>query len=161
MRREIGYRTLLFSGGVLEGIPAHGYEGPWRLWHVNRPEAWACALVIAGGFSFAWWARLHLGKLWSGHITTKVNHHLVDSGPYSIVRHPIYTGILAAMLATAAAKGTVSGLAGLVLVALGVWMKARLEETWLSGRLDAGAYQHYRRRVPMLMPGRLRTRQIP
>lgn len=151
-RREIAYRTVLIAGAVLLGIPAHGYQGPLRLWLVSRTEAWGCALVIAGGFSFAWWARWHLGELWSGQVTAKQSHHVVESGPYSIVRHPIYTGILAAVIATAAAKGTIPGLAGLLLITLGIWMKARLEETWLSGQIDAGAYQQYRRRVPMLIP---------
>jgi protein-S-isoprenylcysteine O-methyltransferase Ste14 len=152
MGREMGYRALSIAGGVLLAVPAHGYRGPLRLWLVDRTEAWISALVIAAGFSFAWWARLHLGALWSAQITAKESHHVVESGPYSIVRHPIYTGILAAVIATAAVKGTIPGLAGMLLIALGVWMKARLEETWLSGELEAGAYQRYRRKIPMLIP---------
>lgn len=152
MRREIGYRILMILGAIVEGIPAHGYEGPLRLWLVTRSEAWACVLVIAVGFCFAWWARFHLGELWSGQITAKQNHRIVASGPYGIVRHPIYTGILAAVVATAAAKGTVMGVAGLLVISAGVWLKARLEETWLSGQLEAGAYEQYRRQVPMLIP---------
>jgi protein-S-isoprenylcysteine O-methyltransferase Ste14 len=152
MRKEIGYRMLMVAGGVLEAVPAHGYYGPLRLWLVSGPEAWACILIIAGGFGFAWWARLHLGELWSAHITAKENHRIVDSGPYAIVRHPIYTGILAAVVATTAAKGTVMALAGMFLIVLGVWIKARIEERWLSSQLEADAYQQYRRKVPMLMP---------
>jgi protein-S-isoprenylcysteine O-methyltransferase Ste14 len=152
MRREIAYRTLPIAGAILLGIPAHGYQGPLRLWLVTRTEAWACVFIIAGGFSFAWWARVHLGELWSARVTVKERHRVVESGPYAIVRHPIYTGILAAVIATAAAKGTIPGLAGLVLIVLGFWIKARIEETWLSGQLEAGAYQQYRRRVPMLIP---------
>jgi len=151
-RRAIAYRSLQIAGAVLLGVPAHGYQGPLRLWLVTRTEAWSCVLIIAGGFSFAWWARWHLGALWSAQVTTKEGHHVVDNGPYSIVRHPIYTGILVAVIATAAAKGTIPGLAGLLLIALGVWMKARLEETWLSGQIEADAYQLYRRKVPMLIP---------
>ena len=152
LRREIGYRMLLLVGAVFEGIPAHGYEGPLRLWRVSRVEAWACILLIAAGFGFAWWARVHLGELWSGQITAKQNHQIVASGPYGIVRHPIYTGILAAVVATAVAKGTVVGLVGVLMISLGVWMKARLEETWLTGHLEAGAYEQYRRKIPMLIP---------
>jgi protein-S-isoprenylcysteine O-methyltransferase Ste14 len=151
-RREIAYRTLSIGGAIVLGIPAHGYQGPLRLWLVSRAEAWACVLVIAVGFGFAWWARLHLGELWSAQVTTKKGHQVVDSGPYAIVRHPIYTGILIAVIATAAAKGTIPGLAGLLLIMLGVWMKARTEETWLSDQIEAGAYQQYRRKVPMLIP---------
>jgi protein-S-isoprenylcysteine O-methyltransferase Ste14 len=157
MSREIGYRTLLVVGAVMEGIPAHGYEGPLRLWLVSRSEAWACVFLIAGGFGFAWWARVHLGALWSGQITAKQNHRIVASGPYGIVRHPIYTGILAAVVATAAAKGTVMGVVGLLVISLGVWIKARLEETWLTGQLEPGAYEQYRRKIPMLIPFLPRT----
>jgi protein-S-isoprenylcysteine O-methyltransferase Ste14 len=151
-KRELPFRTLQIAGAILLGVPAHGYQGPLRLWLVSRTEAWACALIIAAGFSFAWWARLHLGALWSASVTAKESHRVVDSGPYSIVRHPIYTGILTAVIATAAAKGTIPGVAGWLLITIGIWMKARIEETWLSGQLDAGAYQQYRRKVPMLIP---------
>lgn len=54
--------------------------------------------------------------------------------------------------ATAAAKGTMSGLLGALIITLGVWMKARLEESWLRKELDTGAYDEYRRKVPMLVP---------
>jgi protein-S-isoprenylcysteine O-methyltransferase Ste14 len=59
---------------------------------------------------------------------------------------------LAAVVATAVAKGTVVGLVGVLMISLGVWMKARLEETWLTGHLEAGAYEQYRRKIPMLIP---------
>lgn len=76
----------------------------------------------------------------------------MDSGPYGIVRHPIYTGLLLAVLATMVAKGTVFGLIGSLVIALGIWMKARLEEQFLRGELGSEAYDSYRRRVPMLVP---------
>jgi protein-S-isoprenylcysteine O-methyltransferase Ste14 len=95
---------------------------------------------------------VHLGALWSGNITTKQAHRVVDSGPYGIVRHPIYTGILLAAYATAAAKGTIPGVLGALLVTVGLWMKARLEETWLKAELGGDAYGTYRQRVPMLIP---------
>jgi protein-S-isoprenylcysteine O-methyltransferase Ste14 len=108
-------------------------------------------VVIALGLAFSWWARIHLGSLWSSRITKKADHQVIESGPYGIVRHPIYTGILLAILATTAAKGTVLGLAGLLIITFGFWLKARFEERWLSQEL-APAYDDYRRRVPMLVP---------
>jgi protein-S-isoprenylcysteine O-methyltransferase Ste14 len=57
------------------------------------------------------------------------------------VRHPIYTGLIVALAATAAA-----------LLAIGFWLKARAEERFLSAELGAEAYGAYRRRVPMLIP---------
>jgi protein-S-isoprenylcysteine O-methyltransferase Ste14 len=109
-------------------------------------------LLVVLGLIFAWWARIHLGRLWSSGVTKKAGHYLVDSGPYGIVRHPIYTGILLAILATTAAKGTVLGIAGCLLVMLGAWSKARLEEQWLIRELGEDIYQSYRQRVPMLVP---------
>jgi len=152
MERELLYRAVLIAGGLLLAFPAHGYHGRWRIWYVTASEAWACVGCIAAGFAFAWWARVHLGELWSGRVTAKADHRVVDTGPYALVRHPIYTGILLSVLATAAIKGTIAGLAGALLVTLGIWMKARLEETWLSSELQADSYMRYRQRVPMLVP---------
>src|SRR6185503_5263841 len=67
------------------------------------------------------------------------------------VRHPIYTGILLAVYATAALKGTVLGLAGAAVITTGLWMKARLEEGFLREELGPD-YDAYRKRVPMLLP---------
>ena len=68
---------------------------------------------------------------WSGQVTKKADHRVVDTGPYRIVRHPICTGILLAIYATVALKGTVLVIAGALIITLGLWMKARLEEGWL------------------------------
>lgn len=65
---------------------------------------------------------------------------------------PIYSGLLFSLLATVAAKGTLLGVGGFLLLLLGVWMKARSEEQWLVQELDQGAHADYRKRVPMLMP---------
>jgi protein-S-isoprenylcysteine O-methyltransferase Ste14 len=153
LRSELPYRIVLILGAIIFFIPAHGYHGPLRLWYVTRPEAWICVGLIALGFAFSAWARVWLGSLWSGSVTKRSDHRIVDTGPYRIVRHPIYTGILLAVFATAAAKGTVLGLIGALLITIGIWMKARLEERWLRDELGADAYDSYRRRVPMLIPG--------
>lgn len=152
MRREIGYRVVLVLGGFLLAVPAHRTVGALRLWHVGYVGAWACVVAEAAGFAFCWWARVHLGRLWSGQVTRKTDHRIVDTGPYGIVRHPIYTGILFAAFATAAAKGTILGVAGALVMTLGLWLKARLEEAWLRCELGADAYDAYRKRVPMLLP---------
>jgi protein-S-isoprenylcysteine O-methyltransferase Ste14 len=152
MQKEFAYRAVLLIGGLIFAIPARNYSGPLRLWRVNGSEAWICVTVIALGFAFCWWARAELGALWSGQVVKKAEHRIVDSGPYGVVRHPIYTGILLAVFATAAAKGTVLGLIGAFIITAGIWMKAVLEESWLRDELNAGAYDAYRRRVPMLVP---------
>jgi protein-S-isoprenylcysteine O-methyltransferase Ste14 len=147
---ERGYRIITVLAALLLVVPARGYPG--RLWSITLAEAWTCAGLIAAGFAFCWWARLHLGRLWSSRVTRKAEHRVVATGPYGIVRHPIYTGILLAVYATAALMGTVLGLAGAALMTLGFWLKARLEERWLAQELPPGDYAAYRRKVPMLVP---------
>lgn len=149
---EIRYRLLMGIGAVIMFVPAHGYDGPLRLYHVGWTGAWVCTALVGVGVGIAWWARLYLGRLWSARITRKAGHKVVDSGPYAFVRHPIYFGLLLSLSATAAAKGTVPGIAGFVMLLLGIWSKARLEEHWLTAELGADAYCSYRRRVPMLLP---------
>jgi protein-S-isoprenylcysteine O-methyltransferase Ste14 len=90
--------------------------------------------------------------MWSGWITKKECHHIVDTGPYGIVRHPIYTGLIASAFATALMKGTILALLGATVMTLGFWIKARLEERFLREQLGLATYDDYRRRVPMLMP---------
>jgi protein-S-isoprenylcysteine O-methyltransferase Ste14 len=108
--------------------------------------------VALVGILFAWWARIHLGRLWSGRITLKQDHHVVDTGPYKLVRHPIYTGLILSILATAAAQATVTGLLGASAIVIGLWIKARAEEQLLTTELGVDAYGSYRNRVPMLIP---------
>ena len=146
------YAGVLAAGIVLlfSGTSAWLHAG--RLWHVGDNGAWLLALLTIPGFLFTWWARLHLGRLWSGWVARKEGHTIVDTGPYAIVRHPIYTGLLAAILCTAVAQATLPALAGFALIALGLWLKARLEEQFLRQELGPEAYDSYRRRVPMLLP---------
>ena len=77
---------------------------------------------------------------------------MIDTGPYAIVRHPIYTGLIAAIFATALVKGTLSGIAGALVMTFAFWIKARLEERFLREQLGPEDYNSYRRRVPMLVP---------
>ena len=109
--------------------------------------------MTAAGFAFCWWARLHLGKLWSGFVTLKEGHYIVDTGPYGLVRHPIYTGVMFAALMTALLRATPLAFAGFALVVLGLSMIAKTEERFLSEQLGAEAYGSYKKRVPMLVPG--------
>jgi len=144
--------ALLALGAFLTIPLASAWMRAPRLWDVGRGGAYALALLTIPGFAFTWWARLHLGRLWSGAVTLKASHKVVDTGPYAWVRHPIYTGLLEAALVSAVATGTVVSAAGFGLVALGIWLKARLEERLLGSALGPGAYRAYRQRVPMFLP---------
>jgi len=147
------YRVALLVGAVLLAPFSTRVLAARRLWDVGYDGAYTLALVTLAGLLFTWWARLHLGRLWSSAITRKENHRVVDTGPYALVRHPIYTGIIAAIIASAAAAATWPALAGGALIVFGLWLKARAEERFLTAELGADAYGSYRRRVPMLVPG--------
>ena len=146
------YRILIVSGVILSLPVTAWHVGARRIWHVGYTGAYLLAGVTLAGILFAWWARIHLGRLWSSGVTRKQNHRVVDTGPYGIVRHPIYTGLLASALATTIAQATATTLGGWILIALGLWIKARAEERFLAAELEPEAYSYYRQRVPMLLP---------
>jgi protein-S-isoprenylcysteine O-methyltransferase Ste14 len=135
--------------------------GPfWRHdWSLPPDVGWLLWAATVLSFAFAWWARLYLGSLWSGSITFKEGHRVVDTGPYRLVRHPIYTGIIAASFIMAVELATPAAFFGAAVMTFGWWMKARVEEGFLGRELGL-AYDDYRRRTPMLVPfvGRLRGR---
>lgn len=145
------YRALLLVGGLILAIPART-EWALHLWWPTVTGAWLCVLGALAGLAFCWWARLHLGSLWSGSVTIKPDHRIVDTGPYGLVRHPIYSGLILALLATALIKGTAFGIAGFIIILAGIVMKARLEERALRAELGPKVYDAYAKRVPMLLP---------
>ena len=146
------YRGCITAGAVLLWHRTGELMGAQRLWYPTYNGAYALAGVTFLGILFAWWARIHLGRLWSGAVTRKEGHRVVDTGPYGIVRHPIYTGLGTATVATAAVVSTLPAIAGGGLILLGMYIKARLEERFLAAELGAGAYGAYRTHVPMLVP---------
>jgi protein-S-isoprenylcysteine O-methyltransferase Ste14 len=151
-RNQLPYRALTLTAALLLfGGIRFGHE---QLFEVPARSilAWLCVAVVVGGLAFAWWARIHLGGLWSASITRKRNHRIVDTGPYGLVRHPIYTGMLVAALATATLRGTIAGFLGVATLTLSFYIKARLEERFLRTELGRDAYDAYARRVPMLVP---------
>jgi protein-S-isoprenylcysteine O-methyltransferase Ste14 len=149
---SLAYRLPIFAGGLLMTPWAAQAFPAQPAWEVGDGGTYVLAAVTLAGVLFTWWARIHLGLLWSSAITRKEAHRVIDTGPYRLVRHPIYTGLIAGILATGVAVGTVTALAGAALIALALCIKARMEERFLSAELGAEAYAAYRRRVPMLVP---------
>ena len=146
------YRIVIFAGAILVAPWTAQVLGERPAWQVGSYGAYAFVGVMLTGLALTWWARIHLGRLWSSAITRKEEHRLVETGPYEYVRHPIYTGLIIALLATAASEATPVAALGAVLIALGLWLKARTEERFLLTELGPDAYESYRRRVPMLVP---------
>jgi protein-S-isoprenylcysteine O-methyltransferase Ste14 len=112
---------------------------------------WLGLALTATGIGFAIWARLWIGRNWSGLVTIKEHHELIQNGPYALVRHPIYSGFLLAMLGTALVHGELYGLLAFPLAALGWTLKLRMEESFMVQQFGS-AYLDYKRRVKALVP---------
>jgi protein-S-isoprenylcysteine O-methyltransferase Ste14 len=134
---------------VLEIAPIRGLGRALPI----SPLIMAAGLLIEVlGLALAIWARRHLGGNWSGAITIKQEHELIRSGPYRMLRHPIYTGILAMYTGVAILMGEWLAFIGLAMAAFAYWRKIRLEETTL-GRAFGERYAAYRRSTWALVPG--------
>lgn len=117
----------------------------------ERWLAWLGCAVTVFGLGFACWARAVLGRNWSGIVQLKQDHELIVRGPYSLVRHPIYTGLLLAVFGTGLAIGEWRTLISVAMVGIAFWRKLRLEEQWLC-ELFGDPYRNYMRRVKALVP---------
>jgi len=115
------------------------------------PIAWTAAVLCVIGLAFAVWARVTLGRNWSGMVTLKEGHELVERGPYRFVRHPIYTGILTMFFATALAREHLSGFVGTLLMFASFWIKLRDEEKLMLQQFPE-RYADYRRRAKCIIP---------
>jgi len=107
--------------------------------------AWLGLFLTALGIGLAIWARAHLGKQWSGEVTIWEDHKLIATGPYARIRHPIYTGLLIAMLGTAFTIGEIRGLVAVLIATVGFWWKARKEEAFLREQFGEGFEAHKKR----------------
>jgi len=118
--------------------------------HAGIAGEWLGVGLCLAGFGFAIWARVHLGRNWGMPMSLRQGHELVTSGPYAYVRHPIYTGILLAMIGSAVARGLWWGLLFLLCFAYFLF-SARTEEKMMLAQFPE-AYAAYRRRTRMLIP---------
>src|ERR1700744_5816004 len=112
---------------------------------------WVGAVTPPAGLFFAVWAREHLGTNWSRSVTIKQDHQLIVTGPYAVVRHPIYTGILAGFLGMALPVPDIRGIVAFVLVSLVLGAKLRLEKQWMRTQFGA-PYEAYSRRTAAVVP---------
>ena len=97
------------------------------------------------------WARFALGRNWSGTVTVKHDHELVRSGPYAIVRHPIYSGFLLGLLGTVIVRGSLGALLGLGVIVLVLRLKSLTEESFMLEQFGS-QYTAYQRDVKALVP---------
>ena len=132
-------------------------SGRIRTVHMTRtilPHTLSIALVadaiVLAGLVIAVWARIALGSNWSARVTLKENHELIQRGPYRLVRHPIYSGLLLMILGTALLAGQLGGFVALAFCFYGFWIKLRQEEALLTKRLPG--YSEYKTHTKALIP---------
>ena len=122
-----------------------------RFLPLNIIYFWIGAIITAGGLYFSVWARQYLGNNWSQAVTIKDDHKLITNGPYALVRHPIYTGLLLGFVGTALALGEWRGVISVVLVFCVLLHKLRLEDKWLLEQFGS-EYEVYCQKVSALIP---------
>jgi protein-S-isoprenylcysteine O-methyltransferase Ste14 len=153
-RSRSWFGTAVLPGAiVIVAITVAVPRADWRSLTFFSPALRLLGLVILlGATAFTIWARLVLGVMWSGAPAVKQQHELRTTGPYSITRHPIYTGILGmligSLLVTGAGRWIVPFPVFLVLFEI----KIHIEERFMMGEFPE-EYPRYRRRVPKLVPG--------
>jgi protein-S-isoprenylcysteine O-methyltransferase Ste14 len=148
-----GYRVVgvvlvigLVAVGRLAGVSAHSY-----LWHPSLELGIVSDCIVLAGVAFTVWARITLGRNWSAEVTFKQDHELIESGPYALVRHPIYTGLIAMALGTAINYGRAIGVAVFIALCGALWWKARQEERIMT-RHFPDAYAAYKAHVHAIVP---------
>jgi protein-S-isoprenylcysteine O-methyltransferase Ste14 len=155
--RESRAQRLRYTIPILLGffLMAKGRRLPDPLSHRIIPHvdavAWTGVVLCVAGLIFCVWARFTLGRNWSGVVTLKGGHELITSGPYALVRHPIYTGLLTMFVATVIVVGHVAGIIALPLVFVSFWVKLRYEEKLMLEKFP-NEYASYKQRVKRLIP---------
>jgi len=107
--------------------------------------------VEIAGILFAFWARRHLGRNWSGEVRIATGHQLIRSGPYKTIRHPIYTGVLAMYAGVMLVSGQIHALLAFLIITVTYWRKLRLEEKILSENFGPD-WDSWRRETWALVP---------
>ena len=151
VRSRLGHILPLVISGLLIALPTL----PGWLGQCFLPRSWILygigVGVVAAGLGFSIWARRVLGGNWSGTVTLKEDHELIQSGPYRWIRHPIYTGILLGFTGSAIARDEWRGILAVLIAGVALWRKLGLEERWMHEQFGA-RYDGYRRHTWALIP---------
>jgi protein-S-isoprenylcysteine O-methyltransferase Ste14 len=155
--RESGAQRLRYVLPIIIGwfLLFRSYRLPYPLNLQLIPQTDAilvlAAILCVCGVSFCVWARAVLGRNWSGTVTLKENHELIVRGPYQLVRHPIYTGLISMLIGTWLELGYLGGLIGVIFVIVSLWIKLSGEEEVMV-RQFPDQYPPYRERVKRIIP---------
>jgi protein-S-isoprenylcysteine O-methyltransferase len=153
VERRWGWGRMLILVAFLGAWAARSAPvlGATRTWTPTPATEWLGAGVVLLGLVVTIWARLTLGSNWSGEVTFKLDHELIERGPYRYVRHPIYTGILLMALGTATLQARLASFLFCAGLLIGLLFKLRAEEELLTRHFPE-AYPRYRERVRGLIP---------
>ena len=151
LKSQLTHRTPLILAALLFGVTR------WlppalraRFLPANTAVQALGAILVAAGLGLSVWARRHLGRNWSAEVVVKEGHALIRTGPYRHLRHPIYSGILLAILGTTVTIGEWRALAAFFLMVLSFAIKSRAEE----GRMQATfpEYAQYQQESSAIIP---------
>jgi len=145
--RELWIRAVIFVVAVVL-VRLGAFRG-----HSHNADPWRTGVglgLFALGLGFAIWARIHIGRNWGSPMSQKNEPELVTSGPYRLVRHPIYSGILVAGVGTAVALGWL-WLTAVVIAGSYFIYSATVEERYLTAQFPDD-YPVYTRSTKMLLP---------
>lgn len=155
-RESVGERARYWLLLVIAYVLlVQGRRFPYPLSLILIPQTvssgWTGAVLCGCGLALAIWARLILGRNWSGVVTLKEDHELIQCGPYRFVRHPIYTGLQFMFLGTAIALGHLAAFIAVPLVFVSFWIKLSQEELLMVKQFP-NDYPDYQRRVKRIIP---------
>ena len=151
----VGRRCLLAPLAVAAVVWLGGREFPEYVRRTVLPPSrmlvYLGFVITTAGLAFTVWARRALGTNWSGMPTIKQDHELITRGPYAVVRHPIYTGLLVAIFGSCLAEGHVWSVVFFAMAVVLLIVKLETEEAILT-REFPDAYPDYQQRTKALIP---------
>ncbi len=148
-RSRRSHVVLLYAAFFLSAISIPGLD--WKLPLGAGYTVWLGVAVQYASLALAVWARRHLAAHWSGEITIKTDHVLIQSGPYRWIRHPIYTAVLGMFLGSSLVSERVLAIVGFAVACYAYVRKIHLEERNLEAAFGE-AYEVYRTHTGVLIP---------
>jgi len=112
---------------------------------------WVGAAVQSAFLLMAIWARRALGRNWASAVRIGKGHELVQSGPYRVLRHPIYTAIIGMYIGSAISSGEYHALLALAMIVFAYLRKSKLEDELLTGTFGA-KFEEYKKHSWALVP---------
>jgi protein-S-isoprenylcysteine O-methyltransferase Ste14 len=148
--RRLEYAIPLYLGGALVFVKRTYGPLDYPLYGSNSVR-WLGTFIAAAGLVFAVWARITIGRYWDGFVALKHDHRIICTGPYAIVRHPIYTGYIVGLLGSAISAARVDAFAGVAILTISFVVKYRREERVMTKEFGE-TYTRYLRQTPALFP---------